>query len=204
VAYIGSLLQHSLGVNGLNIQGCSLPMARLLERQFPVVLTKLRAAQTKFRSGGRAVRQVLTDNFLDGGHEIRRRVLARVEEAIKHAERVLVGAIVIECSTAPDCCGGARPACIIPDRGLDRIFVCIPNLLAQQGGTTRLQQILIHELFHRAGLQGPEMHMLEFTNIDCDKGGYDNKNIRELAKGGVNLLEIVDLHVRAVWCLALG
>jgi hypothetical protein len=204
VSYIGSIAMHSLGANGsgLVVSGCSPALARLIEGRLQIVLTKLQAAQTQLRSGGKAVRQVLKENFLDSSNDIQRRVLARVEEAIDHSRRVLTGQITIECSEAPDCCGGSRPACLMPEHGLDRIFLCIPNLRQQRGGAARQEQILLHELFHRAGLRGPQMHALEFADIDCARKENENDSIRLLAKAGTNLLEVVDLHVRAVWCLA--
>jgi hypothetical protein len=204
VGYIGSLAQPPPSVDGtrLNAQGCSPELVRLLGRRFTVVLGKLVAALAQLSSGGGAVRQVLRDNFLDSSQEIRRRVQARVEEAITQAGRVLTGGIIIECSEAPGCCGGDRPACIMPERGLDRIIVCIPNLRLQQGSANRQEQILLHELFHRAGLRGPQMHALEFAGIDCVLRDAERSAVRQLAKQAVNPLEVVDLHVRAVWCLA--
>lgn len=204
MAYIGSLVEHSLGANGspLIVQACSPPLTQLIERRFRVVLNKLRTAQAQLRSGGSKVRQVLRDNFLDSSKEIQQRVLTQVDEATRHADRVLAGNIVIECSEVPDCCGGNRPACIIPARGLDRIIVCIPNFRALEGGTARQEQILLHELFHRAGLQGQDMHAVEFSEIDCAQGGMEKRGARACAKAGKNLLEIVDLYVRVVWCLA--
>jgi hypothetical protein len=204
MSYIGSVALHTLGANGspLIVHGCSPALTQLIEGRLRVAQTKLQAAQTQLRAGGRAVRQILKENFLDSDKSIQQQVLARVDEATNQAGRALTGQITIECSEAADCCSGTHPACIVPERGLDRIFLCIPSFRAQRGGATRQEQILIHELLHRAGLRGPQMHAIEFADVDCVRKDVENDAIRALAKAGTNLLEVVDLHVRAVWCLA--
>lgn len=207
MSYVRSVATHSLGAEGsrLVLSGCSPELGRLIERRLQSAQIKLEAARAQLASGGRSVRQILKENFLDDSKDTRNRVLARVTEAANHARRALEGKITIECSQAADCCGGSRPACIIPERGLDRIFVCIPNLRKQDGGAVLQEQILIHELFHRAGLSGPQMHTVEIDEIDCVRKERDHADIVSAAKAGINLFEVVDLHVRAVWCLvALG
>jgi hypothetical protein len=186
----------------LAVSGCSPALAGLLESRLQTALRKLEAAQAQLRSAGNAVRQILKDNFLGSGNDVQRQVSARVDEAVTHARRALTGQITIECSEAADCCGGSHPACLLPDRGLDRIFLCIPKLREQQGGAARQEQILMHELFHRAGLRGPQMHALQFEDIDCLRKDDKNAAIRTQAKAGINLFEVVDVYVRAVWCLA--
>ncbi len=193
-----------LAANGsrLAVLGCKPELARLIESRLQTSLRKLEAAQAQLRSGGNAVRQILKDNFLGSGNDVQRQVSARVDEAVTHARRALAGQITIECSEAADCCGGSHPACLLPDRGLDRILLCIPKLREQQGGAARQEQILMHELFHRAGLRGPQMHALQFEDIDCLRKDDKNAAIRTQAKAGINLFEVVDVYVRAVWCLA--
>ena len=204
VGYIRLSATHLLGATtgrGLAESGCSPSLARLIESRLQAALKKLEAAQAQLRAGGRAVRQILKENFLDSSIDTQRRVSARIDEAVTHARRALTGQITIECSEAADCCGGS-PACLMPERGLDRIFLCIPRLRQEQEGAARHEQILIHELFHRSGLRGPQMHALEFGDIDCARKNDKNDAIRTQAKAGTNLLEVVDVHVRAVWCLA--
>lgn len=204
MAYIGSLAWRSLGANGSTLlaPNCDPMLASYLNQRFLAVQALLRGARDRLAKGGGATRQVLKSNFLDGSPKIRTQVLARVAEALRLVGRVVAGEIVVNCSDAPDCCTGGHPACIVSELGRDRLFVCVPSFRTQRGIPGQ-EQILLHELFHRAGLRGPAMHAVQFADMDCARGA-DESDLRALQRQGVDLLEVVDLHVRTVWCLGTG